>query len=94
MNYGSDRVFAVAAATGYHIADVVVDGISKGALASYTFSNVQAAHNITASFAINQYSVTVTVGAFGSSNLASQTVNWGTSLNFVLTLIQVTTFLM
>ncbi len=84
-NYDSNTIFTISASNGYHITDVVVDGISQGAIALYTFTNIQTAHNITASFGINQYIITVTVGVYGSSNLASQTVNWGTSLNFVLT---------
>ena len=35
------------------MADVLVDGISVGAVTSYTFTNVQANHTIAASFAID-----------------------------------------
>jgi len=45
--------FTITPDTGYHIADVVVDGVFQGAVSSYTFTNIHAAHTITASFAIN-----------------------------------------
>ena len=54
----SDQSFTIAADTGYSIADVVVDGSSVGAVSSHTFSNVTANHSISASFAINTYSLT------------------------------------
>ncbi len=53
VNYGDDQTFAIAPNTGCHIADVVVDGSSVGAVSSYTFSNVNANHTIAASFALN-----------------------------------------
>ena len=52
---------------------------------SYQFSAVSADGSITATFAINTYSLMVTVGADGSSNIASQTVNWSSAENFVFT---------
>lgn len=46
------KSYTIAAASGYKIADVKVDGVSKGALSSYTFSGVTANHTIAASFAV------------------------------------------
>ena len=40
------------------MADVLVDGVSVGAVTSYTFTNVTANHTIAASFAINTYTIT------------------------------------
>jgi hypothetical protein len=37
--------------TGYKITDVRVDAVSKGAITSYTFTNVTAPHTISATFA-------------------------------------------
>jgi hypothetical protein len=42
--------FAIAPASGYIIDAVTVDGVNKGAVSSYTFSNVQGNHSISASF--------------------------------------------
>jgi hypothetical protein len=53
VNYGASRAFTITANTGYHILDVGVDGVSQGAVVSYTFTNVTANHALTATFAIN-----------------------------------------
>jgi hypothetical protein len=45
-----DKAFTITADPGYTIADVLVDGISVGAVASHMFTNVQAGHTIAASF--------------------------------------------
>src|SRR5207253_3099509 len=62
----------------YHVADVLVDNVSVGAVTSYTFTNVTTDHTISASFAINTYTLTYTAGAHGSiSGTSPQTVNYG-----------------
>lgn len=48
---GADQAFTIAPSGGYHVADVLVDAASVGALTSYTLINVQAPHTIAASFA-------------------------------------------
>lgn len=50
---GTDQTFTITADAGYHIEDVLLDGVSKGAFSSYTFKNVQANHTIHATFAKN-----------------------------------------
>ena len=62
-----DQAFTIAADANYKIADVVVDGSSVGAVSSYTFHHVTAAHTIVASFAPNAPHVSVSV-SFTSSN--------------------------
>lgn len=52
VNYGANQTFTITANTSYHIADVLVDGSSVGAVTSYTFSNVAGNHTIAASFVI------------------------------------------
>lgn len=47
---GSNFTFTLAPATGHYIADVLVDGESIGAVNSYTFTNIQSNHTITARF--------------------------------------------
>lgn len=49
---GSSQSFNINPATGYAIASVTVDGANQGAIGSYTFSNVQANHSISATFQI------------------------------------------
>ena len=58
VNYGAARPSPSPPATNYHVADVLVDGVSVGALTSYTFTNVTANHTIAASFAIDTHTIT------------------------------------
>ncbi len=48
---GASQGFSIAPVVGYQIADVRVDAVSVGAVASYTFSNVVANHTLAATFA-------------------------------------------
>ena len=63
---GGSETFAILPDSGYQVADVVVDGDSKGAQASYTFNNVKNDHTITAIFAAaNVYVITTNPGSNG-----------------------------
>ena len=48
---GSSKVFTIVPTAAYLIADVLVDGVSVGAVNSYTFTNINASHTINAVFA-------------------------------------------
>ena len=48
---GRDKTFTITPHSGYVISDVRVDGVSVGAVASYTFDNVRRSHTIEATFA-------------------------------------------
>ncbi len=50
VNHGSSQQFSFVASDGYHMEDVLVDGISMGALGTYTFAAVIADHEIRATF--------------------------------------------
>lgn len=52
VTHGESQAFTITPDTGYHVADVVVDGSSVGAVSSYTF-NVTSDHTINATFAVN-----------------------------------------
>lgn len=47
---GGSQSFSITPAAGYTILAVTVDGVGKGAIAGYTFSNILASHTISASF--------------------------------------------
>jgi hypothetical protein len=64
--HGGSQTYAIAANSGYHIADVLVNGVSVGAVSSYTFSQVGADQTISAGFAVNSYTLSATAGANGS----------------------------
>jgi hypothetical protein len=64
---GSNLTETITPNNCYHVADVLVDGVSVGAVTSYTFTNVQANHTIDATFALNgPYTITASAGPGGS----------------------------
>ena len=86
VNHGSDQTFTITPATGYHVADVLVDGTSAGATTSYTFANVTANHTISATFAVNTYILTASAGANGSiAPQGAVSVNHGSDQTFTIT---------
>jgi len=48
---GDDCTYTITPATGYHILDVVVDGVSVGPVGAYSFAAVSSDHTIAATFA-------------------------------------------
>lgn len=50
VDAGVDQTFTITPDSGYVISDVKVDGVSKGAVNSYTFTNVTANHTISVTF--------------------------------------------
>jgi hypothetical protein len=50
VKYGGSQTFTIKPNSYYQIADVKVDGVSKGAITSYTVKNVTSSHSISASF--------------------------------------------
>jgi len=72
---GSDQLFTITPATGYHVTEVLVDGASVGAVTSYTFTSVAATHTISATFAQNtSRTITASAGPNGSISPAGVTV--------------------
>ncbi len=51
VNANASQTILISAATGYHIDDVFVDGISVGVVQAYTFTDINADHSISATFA-------------------------------------------
>lgn len=50
---GADQAFTITANSGYHVADVLVNNVSVGAVALYIFTSVTSNHSINATFAVN-----------------------------------------
>lgn len=65
-NYGTNQSYAITPATNYHIGGVLVDGVSIGSVSAYTFSNITANHTISATFAIDQFPLTVNMAGTGA----------------------------
>jgi len=72
VNHGDDKELIITPDTGYEIADVVVDGVSVGAVSNYTFYNVISDHTIDASFSLLEYTIAVS-----ASPLEGGTVSGG-----------------
>jgi cell division septation protein DedD len=85
VNYGDSQSFTITPNTGYNIVDVSVDGSSVGPVNTYTFINVQATHTITATFAINTFTLAATQGDHGTIAPDSNTVNYDDSQTFTIT---------
>ncbi|MDM7999665.1 MAG: Ig-like domain repeat protein [Dehalococcoidia bacterium] len=84
--YGDNQAFAIIPDTGYHIADVLVDGASVGALASYEFPDVTASHTIEAVFAIDTFTVVVTADPTeGGSVSGGGTYGYGQTVELLAT---------
>lgn len=86
VTHGNNQLFTVTANSCYHIADVLVDGVSQGPFGtntfttSYTFNNVTTDHTISATFSINTYALSYTAGPNGYlSGTLLQVVNCGSS---------------
>ena len=77
VDEGGSQTFNFTPDPGYHIADVLVDGISVGAVAGYTFGNVTDNHTIAVTFAANP--VPPPVDPLATWYLAEGSTNWGFS---------------
>jgi hypothetical protein len=84
---GSNHTFSITGNLGFQVADVLVDGVSVGAVSSYTFNNITGDHTISATFAAGQtYTIATTAGTGGSiSPSGSVVVNQGSSQVFAIT---------
>lgn len=80
---GGTQIFTITPDTNFQILDLMVDGTSVGAVATYTFADVDAAHTIQASFAPPTVTVTASAGAGGSIDpQGAQSLNRGDSASF------------
>jgi hypothetical protein len=78
VNYNGSQVYSITPTVGYHILNVLIDGISMGPIDTYTFANVMANHTIAATFAINTYTLTASINGNGTITPAgTTTVNYG-----------------
>lgn len=86
---GNAQSFTITPDTGYQVKDVVVDDASRGAVSSYTFSNVQADHTIQAAFEAlppTTYTIDASAGSGGSISPAGVvSVEEGSAQSFTIT---------
>jgi len=85
VNQGAGQSFTMNPTMGYHVADVLVDAVSVGAVASYNFTNVQTNHTISVTFAQTTFTIIASAGDNGSiSPLGDVTVNYGDDQSFTI----------
>lgn len=85
VDYNNAQVYTITPAMGYHIVNVVVDGIAMGPISTYTFANVMENHTIAATFAINTYTLTATINGNGTITPAGvTTVNYGATQTYTI----------
>src|SRR5439155_7405495 len=86
VDCGSNQTFTITPAACYHVADVLVDGVSVGAVSSYTLNNVTGNHTIAASFAVGVETITASAGAHGAiSPAGAVAVGCGSDQTFTIT---------
>ena len=90
VNCGEDITYTITPDEGYMISDVLVDGQSVGTQSSYTFTNVDADHTISATFAEipdNHIVITVNADTEGGSVSPSgtQSIEQGEDFTFNVT---------
>ena len=82
---GATQIFNVTANTGYHVSDIILDSLSKGAVSSYILSNITQPHTIVANFAINTYNLNVTQTPNGEISPGTSTIIYGDTPTFAIT---------
>jgi hypothetical protein len=85
VSYGGSVTFEIKPDTGYVIDNVVVNGDSKGPIASYTFTNVTTDGTIQATFKVATFEIKVTAAPHGTITPGTTTVNYGGSATFTIT---------
>lgn len=86
VTYGGNQLFNIAADAGYHVSGVLVNGLNIGNETSYTFTNVIYDQTLSATFAINTYTITASANAGGTiAPTGITTVNHGGSQSYEIT---------
>jgi photosystem II stability/assembly factor-like uncharacterized protein len=86
VTLGSNQNYTISPGSCYSIQDVLVDGISQGAISNYTFNNVNTSHTINATFTPITYTINASAGANGSiTTPGNSTVNCGTNQSYTFT---------
>jgi probable HAF family extracellular repeat protein len=88
VNFGTNPTVTVTPNIGYHISTVVVDGVTQTITNpknfSTTFTAIFANHTVSATFAIDTFTISTTAGS-GGSITPSLTVKYGVNANVMVT---------
>jgi alpha-tubulin suppressor-like RCC1 family protein len=82
-NLNDTPVYAIKPNTGYHVTDVKVDGVAKGAVTAITLPPLTSNASITASFAISTY--TITKSGVNGSIIGPVAANHGDAPTYTIT---------
>jgi len=85
---GGSQTYTITPNSGFSISSVTVDGVNKGAVSTYTFTNVQGPHTIAAAFTQNTTNFTITASAGTGGNISpagAVSVASGSSKVFTIT---------
>ncbi|WP_188399917.1 inverse autotransporter beta domain-containing protein [Sporomusa sp. GT1] len=86
VSYGATPAYTITLNTGYVIADIKVDGVSVGTGSTYTFPSVTGNHTITATFALQSFTITASAGTGGSISPSGATgVSYGATPAYTIT---------
>ena len=86
VNSGDSKTFTITPNTGFKIKDIKVDGVSVGAVSTYTFSNVTQDHIIEAQFEPITFTITASSGVGGTMTPSGTvSINYGESKTFTIT---------
>jgi hypothetical protein len=86
VSYGADTSITLTPDAHYHVDSLIVDGVSIGASAKYTFAHVTGNHTLRATFVIDQVAITAISGGNGSVSPAGVVlVNYGSDQSFTIT---------
>jgi len=84
VNYGEDFTSTFAAAPGYHIVSIIVDGVNYGPIDSWLFNYVTVAHNVTVVYAVDE--ITINTTAYGQGSVsASESFTYDPAHTYVFT---------
>src|SRR5207245_1512282 len=86
VNCGASQTFTITPNSCYQIDSVIINGVNKGAISSYTFNNVIGDSTIRTVYKIRTFTITATAGTNGSiSPSGAVSVNCGASQTFTIT---------
>ncbi len=75
VTHGDSQGFTIIPDDGYEIVDVLIDGISRGAITEYTFDTVAAPHSISATFTLSmEFTISASAGMNGSISPAGDII--------------------
>ena len=85
VNQGSNKTFTITPNLGYQVSQVTVDSVGQGAITTYTFTNVQANHTISATFTAQVNTITASAATGGTITPSGAVqVNYGANQSFTI----------